>query len=91
MFGQSCCALESTQAEQLASVRHHSMSHPSLQQGKATVAHKCHNKHLSSWMFSTAPFDKLKVVAAAALLLDSSWGQVQTARHHVICVHVWLL
>lgn len=58
---------------------------------KANVAHKCHNKHLRYWMFSAAPFDKLKVVAAAALLQDPSWGQVQTACHHVICVHVWLL
>lgn len=45
----------STQAKQLASVHRHSMSHPTPQQGKANVAHKCHNKHLSYWMFSAVP------------------------------------
>ena len=57
-------------------------------QGRANVTYKSHNKRSSYWMCCSAAFDKLRVVAAAALLRGPSRGQVQAARCHVICVHV---
>lgn len=39
-------------------------------QGRANVTHTSHNKRLSYWMLFSAPFDKLGVVTAAALLQD---------------------
>lgn len=57
-------------------------------QGRGNVTHTSHNKRFSYRMFFSAPLDKLGVVAAAGAPAGPSWGQVQSARCHVICVHV---